>query len=152
MIGTYGVENSGLNEETTRQARRAAAANDELRALAFADLDVLLDCFELLRTDQRAHLNVGFQTITEFPFRNAFDHLGDDLVRNGFLKNSAARRGTALAARSKSSRDDTIHGEIQIRILQDNHRILATHFTLRLHATRSAGGIDPGSVFGGAGE
>src|SRR2546425_479999 len=152
MIGTDGVENRGLNEETVRQAQRAAAADDQLRTLAFSDLDVLLDRFELLCTDERTHLYVGLQTIPELPFRNAFDHTGDDFVSNGLLNNGAACRGTALAGRSKSSRNDTVYRESQIRILEYNDRILATHFALRFHATRGTGRVDLRSVFSRAGE
>src|SRR5436190_16036643 len=148
MFGTDAIEDGRLNKKASGEAGWPATAGDELCALAFADFDVVLNRLELLRTDERSHLNVRIEAIPELPLRNPVGQPRDNLIGDRLLKNRAARGGAALACRSECTGDDAVHRKVEIRVLENDDRILAAHLTLGLHASRRTRRVDLRAVFG----
>src|SRR5271154_341240 len=95
------IENGGFDEVTGRQPFRTFAAGDQPSAFGLTHLDIPFDSLPLRLADERAHLNVGIQSVADFPTGDPVRHSRHQIVRYGLLNNRAAGCGAALSGRTE---------------------------------------------------
>ena len=113
-----------------------APSRDEPRAFGLADADVLEDGLELLVVDRRPDVRLRIESVADDERCGTRLKPLDELVRDRFFDDGAARGGAALAGGSERSLDRAFDGQIQIRVGEDDDRVLAPHLALALDAAR----------------
>ena len=104
------------------------AAAQHLRAFVLADLDVLQVGLHLRRVDRRTHVDALVETVADLQLLRARHELIDELLVHALLHDDAAGRGAALSGRAERSPQRAFQREIEIGVVEHDHRILAAEF------------------------
>src|SRR5260370_16042856 len=106
-----------------------------LRALGAALLQERLDAFELHAGDDRSYVDGLIERRTDAQCVHAVLNLADQLLRDAFL-HQQARTGTAnLPLVEPDAVDETFHCAVEIRVLKNDERGLATKFEREFFVT-----------------
>ena len=133
-----------LGEERGRQvvavgrALQPLAADDELRALALADLEVLQVLLELALVDDRPDVGAGEQRVVDAQRRELVGHRRDEAVVDAVGDDEARRRRAALAGREERALHGDVHRGRQVGVVEHDQRVLAAHLELHLRHARDA--------------
>ena len=104
------------------------AAANQFRTFVFADIDITQVGVKLFLVDGRPHLHRFIQPVADFQFRGALHVAIHKLFINALLHNDAAGGGAALAGGTEAAPEAAFNGEVEIGIIEHDHRILAAQF------------------------
>ena len=93
-----------------------------------ADLDVAQVGLELVLVDRRTHLDGLVEAVADFDLLGAGDEVLDELVVHAFLHDDAAGRGAALSGGAERAPESAFDGEVEVGVVEHDHRILAAEF------------------------
>src|ERR1700683_2499852 len=133
------IEHSRRHKPTlivTRPGQPLAAA--QKFAFALPTLNIFQHRVKLALVHRRSHVRPRLQPIAHDILPGAGRQHLDELVRDALLNHHAARRRTALPRRSKRAREHRLHRQLQIRVRQHHHWILAAHLALNFLQVRRA--------------
>ena len=139
-VGEYGR----LHEEAVLVFAfvEAIAAARQFRAFVFANVDVAQISLQLLFVHGRAHVDGLIQTIADLQSLGAVDIAIDEFAVHALLHDDATGGRAALAGRTKCAPESAFDGEIEIRVVEHDHRILAAEFQRAMLETFRGGGSD----------
>src|SRR3954471_16293718 len=100
----------------------------QLRTFGFAYVDILQVALQLALVNCRSHVGSFVKTIADPKFFRALNQAADELAIDAFLRNDSAGRGAALAGCAKGSPERALDCQIQIRVIEHDHGILAAQF------------------------
>ena len=106
----------------------AVAAADHLRAFLFADLDIAEIGGELAFVDRGPHLDRWIESVADLQFLRLRHIAVNKFLINTLLHDDAAGRGAALPRGAERAPEPAFNGEIEIRIVEHDHRVLAAEF------------------------
>ena len=130
--------------------RELLPARHQSGALGLPDLDVLRHRLALLLGDARPHVDVGIEAVADAERFHAPRELVDELLVDRLVHEQARGRRAALAGRAERAPDRAVDGEIHVRVLHDEDRVLAAHLEVQPLERRSAGLRDPPADLGRA--
>src|SRR5580658_558987 len=132
--------------------RKSDAAQEHLSAFALCDVDVASGRFNLLPIDLRADFDGFVEAVADFELAGAGDEPFSELGGDALLKKDAAGCGATLAGGSKCAPERAVEGEVEVGVVEDDLRVLATH--LKRDLLEGGGGAlgDERTDFTGTGE
>src|SRR4029077_18879293 len=98
--------------------------------------------------DCGAHIDALVQSVSDFQRLGAVHVTRDELTVDALLHDDAAGRGAALSSGAEAAPESAFDGEIEIRIIEHDHRILATEFEGAMLEGLRGRGADDASDFG----
>ncbi len=92
--------------------------------------------------DCGAHLRGFVEAIAHAKFPGAVDKLFYEVLVNTLLHNDAAGRGAALSGGAEGAPQRAFEREIEVGVVEHNHRILAAKFERAMLEALGRGGAD----------
>src|SRR5580700_5762520 len=97
-------------------------------ALSLADIHIAEIGLELVLVDRWAHLYGFIQTVADLQGFGAFHVAFDEIAVDALLHNDPAGRSATLTSGSKASPQPAFNREIEVGVVEHDHRILAAEF------------------------
>ena len=107
---------------------KAVSAAHQPRSLAAPNLDVIEIGLELTLVNSRTHICGLIQSIPDPQLARAFDKAIHKVVINTFFDDDAAGCGAALSSRAERAPQRAFERQLEIGIVEHNHRIFAAEF------------------------
>ena len=107
--------------------RRTTPAAQQVSPFFLSDVDIPLDLGNRLLADQRTNVRSGFATVAELERTHAVDETREEFVVNAILHHQPARRRASLPRRPERAPQHALEREIEIRVVEHEHRVLASH-------------------------
>src|SRR5207249_1162869 len=104
------------------------AARDQLGAFIPANFNVAQVSLQLLLIDGGSHLHGFVEAVADLQLLGAVHVALDEFAVDAFLHDDAAGGGATLAGGAEASPESAFNGEIEVGIVEDDHRILAAEF------------------------
>ena len=82
----------------------------------------------MILVDGRTHLDGFVEAVADFDLLGAGDEVIDKFAIHALLHDDAAGRGAALSGGAECAPEAAFNGEIEVGIVEHNHRILAAEF------------------------
>src|SRR5579884_2311853 len=123
------AEDRGLEKVTVAQPSGCEPISSckQLRALASSDIDVFASRLDLLLVDLRTHIVPLIDAGADFQCSRSSNELISELVIYALLHDHAARRCASLSCCAEAAPKRSVDGEIDIGVVQNDDRVLATH-------------------------
>src|SRR5437870_5574847 len=106
----------------------ALTAADHSRAFVFADVDIVQVSLQLSLVNCGTHVHALIQAIADPQPLGTVHVAFHELVVDALLHDDAAGRGAPLASGAEAAPQSAVDGEVKVRVIEDDHRILAAEF------------------------
>src|SRR5438876_4482951 len=145
-------EDRRLEEVATGHFPRSRPSSYELRPLGLTNIHVALNFSDGVFIDQRTDISPFLPPVTELERLGAVLEHSEKFVVDFLLQNKTTGGGTTLPRRAEGSPQRALEGEIQVRIVHYDLRVLASHLKRKSLVEPPAGLTNDAPSFGRAGE
>ena len=119
---------------------QTVAAALHLRPFGFADLHVVEIGLELGLVDGRAHFDGLIQAVSDFQAPRPFDIALHEFAVDALLHQNAAGGGATLAGGAEAAPESAFNGQVEIGVVEHDHRVLAAQFERAMLEALGGGG------------
>src|SRR5207245_9413851 len=106
----------------------AVASADQSGALVFPDVHVAPVGLQLGFVDGRTHVHILIEAVADFETLGPVHVAFDEFVVDSFLHDDAAGGGATLASSAEAAPESALDGEVEVGIVEHDHRVLAAEF------------------------
>src|SRR5262249_54162672 len=117
-----------------------------------SNLDVAEIGLELIFIDGGPHIDRLIQPVADFQRLRAIHQSVHELPVDTLLHDDAAGRCTTLPGRSKRPPEPALDGEVEISVIEHDHRVLAAKLKRTMLEALGSSGADNASDFGRTGQ